>query len=283
MVASMLENPNITPEVLEKMVRCVGDDTWSLGEILRHPKTPKSAANYVAHYTGEHELETLLKNYTEVPVEALDWLSDHDSAKIRALVAEQSNTPPEILTRLASDPSKVVQFWVANNPNTPESLKKRLADKFDVIGGKDYWDEQEELAKNPKTPPEFLRHLAQTTKNGTALRLLAENPNTPADVLSYLANDPFYQTRVAVNRSTPPEVLDKLSRTHDLYQRRLVAANPNASEATLKRLAKSSDWRTLDAGNPNTPYSVLQRLMETAGDDDSMRNIISNNPSYENH
>ena len=288
MVAALLRNPNITPDVLEKMIRCVGDDTWSIGEILRHPKTPESAAAYVGHYASSvHALETLITAYDNLPAELLAELHDHDSPKIRKLVAQHPDTPPNVLTQMATDPSKLVRFWVAQNPNTPETTKRRLAGDFDDIGGTDYWDEQEALAKDPRTPSEFLRHLADTSNNGMAISYVASNPSTPADILQRLGEDYFHQGRVAENPSAPPELLDKLSRCHDVHQRRTVAANPNASPATLKRLAKSTDWRTRDAaaGNPNTPNDVLRRLMRVAEEEDDrdLQYIISNNPSYKNH
>jgi hypothetical protein len=58
---------------------------------------------------------------------------------------------------------------------------------------------------------------------------LAINPSTQPDVLIKLSTDDDWRVRrnVALNRNTTPEMLEKLAVDEELYIRSLTAKNPN--------------------------------------------------------
>ena len=67
---------------------------------------------------------------------------------------------------------------------------------------------------------------------------------------------------MAVNASTPPDVLNELATDEDKDIRKVVAGNANTAVEVLDRLAEDDNWgvRWAVAGNTNTRGEALNRL-----------------------
>jgi len=258
MVAALTSNLKCPAEVLDRMLEVVGDDTWAIGEILKHPNLSEASLSRVAMSRNRRIREEIFENLDVVPVEILQLLSDDDAPEIRSYVAQASNTPSETLAKMSNDPSSLVKFWVAQNPNTPADVAARLSSTVDKLTSSSMdlpvFNVQEYIAKSPKASPEVLEKLYNNSKNYLTHLWIASNPNTPQSILVEMSTVGSYQTRVAGNPNTPPEILDKLSKGHDSYQRRLVAQNPNTPQATLRRLARSADHDTRAHAMENPNY-----------------------------
>ena len=85
------------------------------------------------------------------------------------------------------------------------------------------------------------------------------------NLLSIFAEDPDYNVRwsVAMESSTPPETLDKLSYDSNFQIRSSVADNSSTPDYTLAHLARDEKAyvRRCVANNPKTPYAILQNLV----------------------
>ena len=117
--------------------------------------------------------------------------------------------------------------------------------------------ERQSIAKNPKTPKNVLKELANDPEKNVRL-FVAANVNTPKTVLTKLASvEPRY---VATNPNTPATVLRQLAKTYPEY----VVSNSNAPESLLAKLAESPSVidRYYLAANPQAPVSVLRKLAE---------------------
>lgn len=84
---------------------------------------------------------------------------------------------------------------------------------------------------------------------------LARNPNTPPEVLKVLANDVYSRVRyeVAQNPNTPQETLKVLATDEYSSVRCEVAQNPNYKKKTLELTS--------------TQYEALKKLVESGQDD----------------
>ena len=137
------------------------------------------------------------------------------------------------------------------------------------------------MARKEDTPPGILAVLAHGD-NVSARVFVAANPSTPAAALRHLyATDEcaVVRERLARNKSTPTDVLEKLVRDQDRQVQVALAGNPSTPEAALRRFAKSRlvYMRGNVAANKNLPSSVLTRL---AGDDSvQVRFVVADNPS----
>ena len=68
--------------------------------------------------------------------------------------------------------------------------------------------------------------------------------------------------KLATDQTTPPHVLETLSKDEDWEVRANVAENPNAPTHVLENLSKdnNSDVRSSVASNPNAPVNILESL-----------------------
>lgn len=120
------------------------------------------------------------------------------------------------------------------------------------------------------TSPELLKMLVHDNNGKKSLddirRLVAMNKSTPADLLAELAkdNDERVIVNVADNPNTPPETLAGLAKSNDRDVLMRVAHNPSSPAEVLAMLGSndSDAIRTLAAANPNTPVDTLITLLE---------------------
>jgi len=93
---------------------------------------------------------------------------------------------------------------------------------------------------------------------------VAKNPHTPVEVLRHLANDSINLVRalVATNPSTPSDVLEKFFSDEKIVRDGL-SGNPNTSPKLLKILADDSDKmvRMRLAENRGAPLEIIKLLL----------------------
>lgn len=97
------------------------------------------------------------------------------------------------------------------------------------------------VAKNPHTPVEVLRHLANDPIN-LVRALVATNPATPSDVLEKFFNDEkIVRDGLSGNPNTPAKLLKILSDDNDKMVRMRLAENRGAPKEIVSLLLKDND------------------------------------------
>ncbi len=118
------------------------------------------------------------------------------------------------------------------------------------------------------TMVELLIEISRNRVDMGARWAVAKNPHTPAEVLRFLAEDDVNLVRalVATNPSTPPELLEKFFSDEKIVRDGL-SGNPNTPSKLLKILADDSDKmvRMRLAENRSASSEIIASLMK---DDD---------------
>jgi hypothetical protein len=97
------------------------------------------------------------------------------------------------------------------------------------------------VAKNPHTPVEVLRHLANDSIN-LVRALVATNPSTPSDVLEkFFSDEKIVRDGLSGNPNTPPKLLKILAGDNDKMVRMRLAENRSAPKEILESLLKDND------------------------------------------
>lgn len=80
--------------------------------------------------------------------------------------------------------------------------------------------------------------------------------------ISILTKYPHLEKCVASNKTIPHEIIERLSRSHDIDVRWKIATKRKLDRSTFERLAADSDptIRHRVACNPKTPRDILQKL-----------------------
>ncbi|MFZ2967803.1 MAG: hypothetical protein WA080_01965 [Sulfuricurvum sp.] len=111
---------------------------------------------------------------------------------------------------------------------------------------------------------ELLIDIAKNPVDMGARWAVAKNPHTPVEVLRFLANDPINLVRalVATNPSTPSDVLEKFFSDEKIVRDGL-SGNPNTPPKLLKILVDDSDKmvRMRLAENTATPKEIITVLL----------------------
>lgn len=107
------------------------------------------------------------------------------------------------------------------------------------------------VAKNPHTPVEVLRHLANDTIN-LVRALVATNPSTPSDVLEKFFNDEkIVRDGLSGNPNTPAKLLKILADDNDKMVRMRLAENRAAPRDIIERLLGDNDVDVTKAAEAN--------------------------------
>jgi hypothetical protein len=107
------------------------------------------------------------------------------------------------------------------------------------------------VAKNPHTPVEVLRHLANDSIN-LVRALVATNPSTPNDVLEKFFNDEkIVRDGLSGNPNTPVKLLKILSDDNDKMVRMRLAENRAAPRDIIERLLSDQDTDVTKAAAAN--------------------------------
>lgn len=107
------------------------------------------------------------------------------------------------------------------------------------------------VAKNPHTPIEVLRHLANDSVN-LVRALVATNPSTPSDVLEKFFNDEkIVRDGLSGNPNTPAKLLKVLADDNDKMVRMRLAENRAAPSEIITALMKDTDPDVAKAAEVN--------------------------------
>lgn len=97
------------------------------------------------------------------------------------------------------------------------------------------------VAKNPHTPVEVLRHLANDSIN-LVRALVATNPATPSDVLEkFFSDEKIVRDGLSDNPNTPVKLLKILADDNDKMVRMRLAENRAAPRDLIERLCSDTD------------------------------------------
>ncbi len=128
--------------------------------------------------------------------------------------------------------------------------------------------------------PGVLARLARRSRRREVQQRLAANRHTPLETLQRLASSTEWplRYRVAGNPAASGEILAKLAADPDLYVRGGVAGNPATPADTLTKLSgdAAADVRRKVAANPATPADALARLVVDPESD--VRLEVAKNP-----
>jgi len=142
---------------------------------------------------------------------------------LRTSVYERDREYSPIMVRLlidiASNPIDMGARWaVAKNPHTPVEVLRHLAnDSINLVRAL--------VATNPSTPSDVLEKFFNDEK--IVRDGLSGNPNTPAKLLKILAddNDKMVRMRLAENRAAPSDIIERLFSDNDIDVTKAAKAN----------------------------------------------------------
>ena len=268
------ENLNTPAEILTTLV--TDNDSKIVIAALRNSNTPEEIlAEHIQQINDTQQLEHILlrnnfnrsyQNSSPILAEILSQLAQHDSHKIRFLVARHLKTSPQTLSQLALDSHNSVSQMIAENPNTTaatliEMAKQDLPKNISVYNTGSY-----KIASRQDSPPEALDALA--TKGIFSIQLLvAANKNTSYSTLEWLiANAP--DDNILISLARHPNITsrlgEQLAEHPSLMLKKALAANTKVSLKLLTKLAQSSDTSLREVVAQNTSISVelLTQLAE---------------------
>jgi hypothetical protein len=159
-------NHATSPETLAKLARSRARNANGAKNLLRalssNPATPLDALETLS---DEVELFPTLARDTALPLSLIEALVAHESAEVRAVVAQRPDLPPRLVRRLAADADPAVRTALARH-TTDQALIARLSFSADAF----------------------------------VLRGLIENPHTPILAIERLAHAPGFRQRQAARR-----------------------------------------------------------------------------------
>ncbi len=200
-----------------------------------------------------------------------------ENGKALSLVAENPNASVETIRELFKK-APGLDVFITKNPSAPPDMLEKIYN-----GGKADNFIKRHLSENKNTPPHILKELANDP-NLQVKREVAGNVSTTSDVLKELyefkspvfgnKNDPFIELALAENTSTPVDILNNQSKTHnDLTMLITLARNNSVPQGTIremhnkvKELAKTishitiSDFNEALLKNSNTPQDLIPIL-----------------------
>lgn len=238
---------------------------WMAHEAYFHPSSTGGAASVVglmsvmvlAGMTGwriaEFRQMQSEEDWGELARVARVKLAKHDYF-VLAAIASNAHSPESLLLEIATYPDAglhekrsgwihsydrdqlAVVRKVIRNPKAPvEALVKLAESKNEYVRG--------DVAQEKRTPVEVLRKLAAGEHGYLVDWGLAVNPSTPMEILERMP----YQTDATIaqhlsrNTSTPTAMLEKLAGHKDAMVRGSVAGNASAPESVLRALTKDPE------------------------------------------
>ena len=132
------------------------------------------------------------------------------------------------------------------------ALYDQLTDKTlqDLLSELEF-DDLQKLVADKEANPEILSPIYQAAKGKSWLNMagwqkihlrnrIAQNSNTPVEIMRDLLDDYDSRDSLTLNKSAPPEILDRLAEMDDSYHGNIIH-NPNTSIETLKFIAKEHE------------------------------------------
>ena len=169
-----------------------------------------------------------MKRYIKTAVRTLSEESDD----FRRELAQRDNTSPRDLAQLAESNNRYIRRDVARNRNLPMEARLKLLKDDDLA----YYD----AIYYGDFTPEFLDTLAHDPNNWRFLQAISQHKNTSPKTLAWLVdtvNNDYVLSGVAGNRNTSSETLAKLAGNQNYALRQRVALNPSTPVEILKKLA----------------------------------------------
>ena len=191
------------------------------------------------------------------------------SGFVRAAVALNSQATAEILEALAGDEMTdydstlqmnryLVKEAVAKSPNINQQTLTFLARDSDE-------NIRASAASNTLLTIDQMKKMVKDV-NWLVRNNIAINPSTPEELLIYLSADRIMDVRAtaAQNPRTPAEALATLAKDKSWEIREAVARNPKLDGKILDELADHWSWlvREAVAKNSNTPTETIERLAQ---------------------
>lgn len=137
---------------------------------------------------------------------------------------EYSPIMVDLLIDISQNPIDMGARWaVAKNPHTPVEVLRHLAnDSINLVRAL--------VATNPSTPSDVLEKFFSDEK--IVRDGLSGNPNTPVKLLKILVddNDKMVRMRLAENRAAPREIIESLLKDNDIDVSKAAQANLDASK-----------------------------------------------------
>ncbi|BAY81252.1 hypothetical protein NIES267_07280 [Calothrix parasitica NIES-267] len=207
-----------------------------LEKLADSPATPTLILKHLVNDSSTSIREKLAQNIN-TPIETLQKLAEERQGRQACIfLARNVSTPDDALKILSEDKDKWVRMSVVENSNTPSTLLKEMindADKEVAQTAKQILGERqgdytcEAIRKNPQTPPEALKKLAQ--KNPRCITYIAKHANISPEMLLKWSQSTDERLRrdVAENTSLPINILETLAKDDDSTVRRYIAQNPN--------------------------------------------------------
>lgn len=243
-------NPGASLRILDTLAR--DESSYVRYGLEQNPQAPQSALRTCYELYG---VSSNLAENPNTPKDILEECSRAEDANIREAVARNESTSPDVLNMLANDSSEYVRATVAENPNTPQETLERLSyDESKAI--------RHSVAKNPSITRAIATELFADTEE--VHEGLALNPSTPKEILDKLAKavDEYIRIYVASNKNTAAETLEEMisSPTAPLYTRIVIAIgeNPNTPPRLLRFLSGNPDRFIREAIARNPKISEIQ-------------------------
>ena len=269
--SQLASNPNTPSEILEKLSSDLsGDGLSPLGknQLLIHPNLPAKIKEDFLGGTNNRESD-YLKRYIArgektTPEDLEKLYKGSGGSFLHGELAANANTPKPILEEIyeASKYLSSINEKLASNPNTPASVLRKLYNDLDarvrreaaknpsisnVLMRNIFEKEPELVASNPRLPVDFMEEIAES--EGTWSRPLSKakielaiNRSAPLHVLEKLEANGIQEVtaRVARNRNSSPELLEKIygKNTQNYEMMRVLACHPNASPKLLENIGK---------------------------------------------
>ena len=288
--AAQLVEYNPNKEIFDDIIKRSEKSTTIRTALIESEHTPPEYFVEIVKYSREnrgatnslYNLQKIAKN-PATPPELLDELSRDSDYETQKNVASNPNTPITTLIYLAKRTKgfEPILYRIIRNPSTPDSLIKDLIDGklgFDLT-----FDLIQYLLKSERAPIDFLIDKSKS-KNFVYREQVAGNPRTPPEILLNLANDDVYYVirKLVKNPNTPSEALKIILETSDADDEEIIKAvlqHPNTSPEVISSLIDESNWDISFemASSPNTPPEILARLSQHS--DDNIIGAVLQNPS----
>ena len=272
---AVLENTNLTPNLLEKYSKQNIPHPAAKYKIAVHPNTALQTLKYLQSVTPEDK--TTLHKVLKERIESIEGKSNNDSskktelkpkvkdmvknldAKIKDKMLDDENCPPKILDLLADD-DEVSELKIVEHPNTSLKTLEKIVGKTQVLGNKI------KAILHPNMTVSTLYKYVNSDDPGAKLGV-ARNPKATSDMLSLLADNEYDSIREAVAKhpNANPMILDRLSHDKDVIAAKYALQNPNVSLDTLKKMSKSEldIHRQSVINNSKTPVDLLVQMSKT--------------------
>ena len=223
----------------------------------------------------------------------LQYLANHQSAKVRAGVANNTNAAQfELLQSLAKDDNPEVRAACASNVNAPKDLLIELSmDKSMFV--------RKGVVKNQGADKRMLMMLASYYSDRDLLSTLQRNKNCTVDeifsvsnrnhwyVLSWGSSDSIvlrnlvgvdggtYDEEIASNSSSSTETLQLLAKSENTDVRDAVARNESISTEMFEQLMRDGSSKAALADNEGIPLNILEVLSNDT-DEEVRQNVAYN-------